>query len=84
MKINDNMELLVKPRNNEEFLLVQSVLTRMRIRTELIESKEKSRRKREFLKSLERSVEQVNQHLRGEIELNTLDDFLDELRNNPN
>jgi hypothetical protein len=41
MKINDNMELLVKPRNNEEFLLVQSVLTRMRIRTELIESKEK-------------------------------------------
>ncbi len=78
------MELIIKPRNNEELLAVQSFLSQRRIKSVLKDSDLKKRRKKEILDSLERSVEQMNQHLRGEIELNTLDDFLDELRNNPN
>ena len=76
--------LLVKPKNIEELQLVQSVLNRMKIKSEVFEINEKKRRKKAFLDSLDNRVKQVNQDLRGEIKLQTLDSFLDELRNNPN
>jgi len=72
--------LLVKAKSVEELQFVQSVLHRMKIKTELFEPNEKKRRKKEFLDSFERRVEQVNQDLKGEIELQTLDSFLDEIR----
>jgi hypothetical protein len=78
------MELLVKARNAEELLFVQSVLNRMKIRNELHEKNEKKRKKKEFLDSLEGRLKEVNQALNGEIQLTTLDDFLDELRDNNN
>jgi uncharacterized membrane protein YgaE (UPF0421/DUF939 family) len=77
------MELIVKPRNEEELLFVQSVLNRMKIKNELREKDVKKRRKQEFLDSLERRVETLNQAIRGEVELRTLDQFLDELGHNP-
>lgn len=77
------MELIVKPRNEEELLFVQSVLNRMKIKNELREKDVKKRRKQEFLDSLERRVETLNQAIRGEMELRTLDQFLDELGHNP-
>lgn len=78
------MELLVKPKNAEELLFVQSVLNRMKIKNELHDRNEKKRKKKEFLDSLEGRIEQVNQAMKGEVVLDTLDDFLDELRNNHN
>ena len=45
-----------------------------------MEMSEKKRRKKEFLDSFEARVEQINQDLKGEIKLKTLDDFLDEIR----
>lgn len=77
------MELIVKPRNEEELLFVQSVLNRMKIKNELREKDVKKRRKQEFLDSLERRAEKLNQAIRGEVELRTLDQFLDELGHNP-
>ena len=76
--------LIVKPRNLEEMQFVQSVLNRMKIKSEVMEMSEKKRRKKEFLDSFEARVEQINQDLKGEIKLQTLDDFLDEVRNNNN
>ena len=72
--------LIVKPRNLEEMQFVQSVLNRMKIKSEVMEMSEKKRRKKEFLDSFEARVEQINQDLKGEIKLKTLDDFLDEIR----
>jgi hypothetical protein len=39
-----------------------------------------SNKKQAILESLERAVEEVKQHQRGEIELQSLDDFLEELK----
>jgi len=69
----------VKPKNKEELLFVQSVLNRMKIKNELREKDLKKHRKQEFLDSLEGRVEELNQAIRGEIELRTLDQFVDEL-----
>jgi hypothetical protein len=44
-----------------------------------INQTQKARKKQEILDGISRSVEQINQHLRGEIELKTLEEFLDEL-----
>jgi hypothetical protein len=73
------MELIVKPRNEEELLFVQSVLNRMKIKNELREKDVKKRRKQEFLDSLEKRVETLNQAIRGEVELKNAFDLLDEL-----
>lgn len=73
------MELIVKPRNEEELLFVQSVLNRMKIKSELRERDIKKRRKKEFLDSLEMRAEQVNKAMRGEIKFKNAFDLLDEL-----
>ena len=76
--------LIVKPKNMEELHFVQTMLNRMRIKSEVKEVDKKKRLKKEFLDSFEKRVEQVNQDLAGEIKLQSLDDFLDEIRNNHN
>lgn len=73
--------LLVKPKDKEELLFVQSVLKRMRVKTEVLEKSGKKRRKEEFLDSLERSFKDVERAERGEIKLQSLDEFLHELEN---
>ncbi|MFN8344890.1 MAG: hypothetical protein U0X91_07800 [Spirosomataceae bacterium] len=73
------MELIVKPRNEEELLFVQSVLNRMKIKNELREKDVKKRRKQEFLDSLEGRVEKLNQAIRGEVKLKSAFELLDEL-----
>lgn len=76
--------LIVKPKNIEELRFVQTMLNRMRIKSEVKELDKKKQLKKEFLDSFERRVEQVNQDLAGEIKLQSLDDFLDEIRNSHN
>jgi hypothetical protein len=76
--------LIVKPKNMEELRFVQTMLNRMRIKSEVKEVDKKKRLKKEFLDSFEKRVEQVNQDVAGEIKLQSLDDFLDEIRNNHN
>ena len=71
--------LIVKPRNLEEMQFVQSVLNRMKIKSEVMEMSEKKRRKKEFLDSFEARVEQINQDLKGEIKLKNAFDLLHEL-----
>jgi hypothetical protein len=73
------MELIVKPRNEEELLFVQSVLNRMKIKNEVREKDVKKRKKQVFLDSLEGRVEQLNQAIRGEVKLKNAFDLLNEL-----
>ena len=77
------MELIVKPRNEEELQFVQSVLNRMKIKNEVRENDVKKRKKQEILDSFEGRMEQLNKAIKGEVQLKTLDQFLDELENNP-
>ena len=77
---NKTMEtLLVKPKNIEELQFVQSVLNRMKIKSEVFEINEKKRRKKVFLDSFDNRIKQVNQDLRGEIKLKNAFDLLNEL-----
>ncbi len=81
--------LIVKPKNTEELLFVQTMLNRsgtppVKIRSEVQELNKKKRLKKEFLDSFDRRVAEVNQAISGEIELQSLDDFLDEIRNSNN
>jgi hypothetical protein len=71
--------LLVKTRTAEELQFVQSLLHRMKIKTELFETNEKKGRKRAFLDSFESRIEQVNKDLKGEIKLKNAFDLLNEL-----
>lgn len=71
--------LLVKPRGKEELLFVQTLLKRMRVKTEVLEKSGKKRRKEEFLDSLERSFKDVERAERGEIKLKSAYDLLNEL-----
>jgi len=54
-------------------------MKRMNIKSTIAEETPKQKKKREILESLERSVDEMNAHLRGEIQLKSADDFLDEL-----
>jgi len=71
--------LIVKPKNMEELHFVQTMLNRMRIKSEVKEVDKKKRLKKEFLDSFEKRVEQVNQDLAGEIKLKNAFDLLNEL-----
>jgi hypothetical protein len=71
--------LLIKPKDKEEFDLVQSILKRMRIKTEIVEKKNKKQRKEEFLESLEGRLQEVERAERGEIKLKNAYDLLNEL-----
>lgn len=73
------MELIVKPRNEEELIFVQSVLNRMKIKNEVREKDVKKRKKQVFLDSFEGRVEQLNQAIRGEVKLKNAFDLLNEL-----
>jgi hypothetical protein len=55
----------------------------MKIKNEVRENDVKKRKKQEFLDSFEGRMEQLNKAIKGEVQLKTLDQFLDELENNP-
>jgi hypothetical protein len=73
--------LLLKPRNKADYRLFVDLAKRLNVsyQSETIEVAEKKVAKIQFLDNLEGSIEQVNQHSRGEIELPTLNEFLNGL-----
>lgn len=71
--------LIVKPKNIEELHFVQTMLNKMRMKSEVKEQNKKKQLKKEFLDSFEWRVEQVNQDLAGEIKLKNAFDLLNEL-----
>lgn len=72
-------QIIVRPRNQEELQLVTQLMKRMRIKADVEEEMPKAKRKREILESIERSANEVNAALRGEIKLKSARELLDEL-----
>lgn len=72
-------QIIIQPRNQEEFQLVTQLMKRMKIKSIVAEETPKQKKKREILDSLERSVDEMNAYLRGEITMKSADDFLKEL-----
>lgn len=72
-------QIIVRPRNQEELQLVTQLMKRMKIKADVEEEMPKAKRKREILESIERSANEVNAALRGEIKLKSARELLDEL-----
>ena len=70
--------ITIKPRNDSEKQFVMEFIKRTKLRSSINQT-QKARKKQEILDGISRSVEQINQHLRGEIELKDAKTFLDEL-----
>ncbi|MCP9770628.1 hypothetical protein EGI22_22200 [Lacihabitans sp. LS3-19] len=70
--------ITIKPRNDSEMQFVMEFIKRTKLRSSLDQSN-KAIKKQEVLDGITSSVEQINQHMKGEIELKTLEEFLDEL-----
>ena len=74
--------IVVHPRNQEEFQLVTQLMKRMKIKADVIEEPQKTpkaSRKQEILDSIERGAREVSAALRGEIKLKSAREVLDEL-----
>ncbi|WP_040006540.1 DUF2683 family protein [Fibrisoma limi] len=71
--------IIVHPKNQEELQFVTQLMKRMKIKAAVIDEQPKQRKKQEILEGLERSVDQMNAHLRGEIKLRSADELLNEL-----
>lgn len=70
--------VLLKPRNLEELNFVSEFIKKNKMKATFIDDA-KSKKKKEFLINLEKSVEEVQKHLRGEIQLKSAEDLLNEL-----
>ncbi len=73
--------ILVKPRNQKEFLLVSAMLDKMDIRSRVIQAdKERKRKaKQALLDSLPERLKQVELHMQGKIELPSWDEVVKDL-----
>ncbi|AQG81227.1 hypothetical protein [Spirosoma montaniterrae] len=72
--------ILIQPRNQEELQLVTQLMKRMKIKAEVVEPKmAKVKRKEEILDSIERGAREVAAALRGEVQLKSARQLLDEL-----
>ncbi|MBO0937209.1 hypothetical protein J2I47_11680 [Fibrella sp. HMF5335] len=72
--------LQIKPRNTDEQQFIEQFLKRTKIKFDVVEKETlKQKKQREFLEKLDRSLEDVKRHMRGEIELQSARDFLNEL-----
>ena len=73
--------ITIKPRNKKELVLITSIMQHLSIPTSLSEknSSAKKKAKEVFLQSLEDRLNQVQQHIDGEIHLKDARDLLNEI-----
>lgn len=71
--------IILQPQTPDELRLVKQFAKVMKIKAATIKETPAQQREREFLEGIDRSAEQVKAHLRGEIKLKSLDEFLNEL-----
>jgi hypothetical protein len=73
--------IIVKPRNQEEFTLVSTLLKRMDIRSKVVsaEKERKKKAKQEFLDSFPARIKEMELHMQGKIELPSWDEVIKDL-----
>ena len=72
-------QIILQPQTPDEVRLVKQFAKLMKIKAIAVKETPKQKKKREILDGLERSVEEMNAYLRGEITMKSADDFLKEL-----
>ena len=72
-------QIILQPQTPDELRLVKQFAKLVKIKTAVLKETPKQRKKREILESLERSVEEVNAYMRGEVQLKSARELLDEL-----
>lgn len=72
-------QIILQPQTPDELRLVKQFAKVMKIKTAVVKETPKQRMKRDFLESLERSVDEVNAYMRGEVQLKSARELLDEL-----
>lgn len=68
--------ILLQPQTQDEARLVKQFAKLMKIKAVAVKETPKQRKKREILDGLERSVEEMNAYLRGEITMKSADEVL--------
>ena len=71
--------IILQPKTPDEVRLIKQLAKTLNIKASIVKETPEEKKKRAFLESLDRSIEEVKAHLRGEIELKSMDDFLNEL-----
>ncbi len=71
--------ITINPTNKADYQLFVSLAQRLKVAYTEDGNDYKPTTKKEFLEGVERSVQQIKQHLRGEIELQDAYEFLKEL-----
>ena len=72
-------QIIVQPRNQEEYQLVTQLMKRMKIKAVPVEETPKQKKKREILDDLEQSVRDMNDYFAGKKQFKTARQVLDEL-----
>lgn len=72
-------QIIIQPRNQEEFQLVTQLMKRMKIKSIVTEETPKQKKKREILNDLEQSVQDMNDYFKGKKSVKTAQQVLDEL-----
>lgn len=72
-------QIILQPQTPDELRLVKQFAKVMKIKTVAVKETPAEKKKRAFLEGLDRSAQAVQAHLRGEIKLKSMDDFLSEL-----
>lgn len=71
--------ITLQPKTPEQLRLIKQLAKTQDIETSVVKETSKQLKKRELLQSLERSVDEMNAYLKGEIQMKSADDFLNEL-----
>ncbi len=72
-------QIILQSQTPDELKLVKQFAKLVKIKAAVMKETPKQRKKREILESLERSVEEVNAYVRGEIQLKSARKLPDEL-----
>ena len=73
-------QIIIQPRDQEEFQLVTQLMKRMKIKVDVVVNETpKQRKKREILNDLTSSVHDMNDYFAGKKQFKTAQEVLDEL-----
>lgn len=70
-------QIIMQPRNQEEFQLITQLMKRMKIKAEVVVNE--TRKKREILNDITSSVQDMNDYFAGKKQFKTAQEVLDEL-----
>lgn len=71
--------IVLTPNTPEQVKLIKQLAKTLNIKASVIKETPAQKREREFLEGIDRAAEEVKAHLRGEIKLQSAEDFLNEL-----